>query len=317
MRELEEYSAVLIDGQVPIVVASRGDFDGHHVGHPGSAGQQVVGDGVDIGLVESVGIDRSRHSGSGFDDEECPARANSGAQQRADEPLEDVFVPFVGREGGDHVLDLLEPNLCQFGTGAVLLRLVHVRVVLLPADPEDAALVTPALALLLDHFAGRKPEDHWNQFELERDKVAEFRERLEALLEPLPDDPFVVCDLSLLVAPDRHEWVEVGTARNEFSRGTEGSCRLGHLPVVLRLDQDVGLIEEIVSIELMALLEEAPELEIRTPRANVGQLVERPGLAGPPEQVLDGALRQGLDQEIHEHLGVDARNVAVRRLRLH
>ena len=175
MRELEEDAAVLIDGQVPIVVACRGDFDGHHIGHAGSAGQQVVGDGFDIGLSESLGIDRSRHSGSGFDDEECPARADRRAQQRADESLEDLLVSLVGRQGGDHVLDLLESNLRQFGTGPVLLHLVHFCIGLLPANPEGAAVVAAALALLLDDLTWREPEDHWNETELKRDEIAEFQ----------------------------------------------------------------------------------------------------------------------------------------------
>ena len=64
----------------------------------------------------------------------------------------------------------LEPDLCQLGSGPVLLSVVHVRLLLLPMDSERTALVAPALALLFDDFAGWEPENHGNHGELQGDE---------------------------------------------------------------------------------------------------------------------------------------------------
>ena len=127
---------------------------------------------------------------------------------------------FVGREGGDHVLDLLEPDLSQFGTGSVLLHLVHFCIEFFPTNPKGAAVVAAALTLLLDDITWREPEDHWNEAELKRDEVAEFWVWFEAVLELLRNDPLVGCDLGLLVTSDGYEGVVLGATGHEVPRRT-------------------------------------------------------------------------------------------------
>ena len=80
VRELEEYSSPLIDGQIAVMVPCGRDLDGHDIGRRASS-QQRVGDGFDLGLRESLRIQLAGHAGSRSDDEYGAARANCRAQQ--------------------------------------------------------------------------------------------------------------------------------------------------------------------------------------------------------------------------------------------
>ena len=131
---------------------------------------------------------------------------------------------FVRGKGGDHLLDLPEANLCQLGSGPVLLHLLCVCLVWLPANSKQTLTITAALALLFGHLARCHPEDHGDQCVLDGDEVAEFGEWLVAGLEPLADDPLIRCHLSLVVTTNGDQGIGIRPACDEFAGRAERPC---------------------------------------------------------------------------------------------
>jgi hypothetical protein len=132
--------------------------------------------------------------------------------------VQDLLVPLVPHQIGDHVLDLREPCLELLGVAGQTLRSLVLGASLLPAHAEDAGLVTATLAGFLRDLAEGEGEDRRDQRVLCGGEVAELGKGLEAVDEPLPQHPLVAGDLRLPVEPDRHQWVALGAVGEELAR---------------------------------------------------------------------------------------------------
>ena len=170
---------------------------------------------------EPLGVDLSRAPGPSFERQNRAAR-DDGTHGRADNSLENVLVAFVGGEVGDHLFQLIETRLEQFGMHLVVLPLRPSLVVLLPAQSEETGAVTPALALLFDDLGSRETEVHRDGGVLARDEGAELGVGCETLDEPLAHRPLVRCHFSHLVAPHGHHRVGTVTASQDSRGRIEG-----------------------------------------------------------------------------------------------
>ncbi len=308
-----EDAAVSADGEHAVVVAGGHDVHDIHIVAPGTPRQQVVGDAGSLRLGETVGVDLARATRCpGLQGHQCTAGAGR-PHRRSDDALENVFVALVRSEIGHHALQLVEPGLEQLRAHLEVLGTGRRLVTLDPSKPEETGTVAPALALLFDDLCRLETEEERYQRILPGRELAVLGVGSEPVDEVLTDRPLGRSDFGRLIAPDRNHGVGVGGAGEDIPGGAEGLDRLGDLRVDEpdRFSAPRSRPGGGVQLDLR-LLEQASELVIGTPRRGRGELLEASHLAGAAEDVSNGAFRQPGGQRVHQHVGVQTRDVVGR-----